>query len=284
MHGVSAYIPCYNNGTNIESALASLRRQSRPPDEVFVVDDGSTDNSVELVHAAGVAVIRMERNSGRGAVRAVAMQNARYDLVLCVDASKELSPDFLETALPWFEDSKVAAVWGSSEKEGTKLAERWMIRHMLPICRLNYVVHRTFLSTAGAVLRKSSVTQVGNFNPLFRYREDLDLSDRLLAADCDVVYDPALKIKLLASESIGTVLERDWRWHCWPGKIDLRTYWIHLKRSFTERLPRDFDAGDLPAAGLTLIAPHFYFVKSRLASEHQNQNMTDTSSSSSCTN
>jgi len=265
MHGVSAYIPCYNNGTNIKSAIASLMRQSRPPDEVFVVDDGSTDNSVSLAQAAGAAVIRLERNSGRGAVRALAMQNAKYDLVLCVDASKELSPDFLERALPWFEDSSVAAVWGTSEKAGNKLPERWMIRHMLPICQLKNVVHRTFLSTAGAVLRKSSVIQVGNFKPSFRYREDLDLSDRLLAADFDVVYDPALKVKLLSAESIGTVLERDWRWHCWPGQIDLKTYWIHLKRSISERLPKDFGAGDFSAATLTLVAPHFYFFKSRLA-------------------
>jgi glycosyltransferase involved in cell wall biosynthesis len=281
MHRVSAYIPCYNNGTNIKSAIASLRRQSRPPDEVFVVDDGSNDNSIEQAQAAGAAVIRVEKNSGRGAVRALAMQNATHELVLCVDASKELSPDFLERALPWFEDSKVAAVWGASEKEGTKLPERWMIRHMLPNCSFKNVVHRTFLSTAGAVLRKSSVMQVGNFNPSFRHREDLDLSDRLLAADCDVVYDPTLKVKLLSTESIGTVLERDWRWHCWPGKIDLRTYWIHTKRSFSQRLPRDLAARDLSAAGLTLIAPHFYFFKSRLASDHQTQIMTDTPS---CTN
>lgn len=278
MHRVSAYIPCYNNGTTIKSAIDSLKRQSHPIDEVFVVDDGSNDNSVEQAQAAGAAVIRVGKNLGRGATRALAMETAAHEFVLCVDASKELAPDFLEKSLPWFEESKVAAVWGASEKFGTALPERWMIRHMLPICSLNHVVHKTFLSTAGAVMRKSSVMQVGNFNPAFRHREDLDLSDRLLAADCDVIYDPALKVKLLSIESLGSVLERDWRWHCWPGKIDLKTYRVHLRHSLLHRLPKDLGAGDPAGAALTLIAPHFYFFKSRLLSPHEMQIIQDNSS------
>jgi glycosyltransferase involved in cell wall biosynthesis len=259
---VSAYIPCYNNGAYIRRSISCLERQTRPPDELFVVDDGSEDNSVDEALAAGVRVIRMPKNLGRGAVRAMAMQNATHELVLCLDASKEVPPYFLERALPWFENPKVAAVWGTLHKEGINLAQRWMIRHMLTHISFDAVRHGVFLSTAAAVVRKASVLHVGNFNPSFRHREDLDLSNRLLAADLDIVFDPALKVNLLSPESIWTVLERDWRWQCWPGKIDLNTYVDHLNAAFTKRLAKDVAAADLPAAALTLIAPHFYLWKS----------------------
>lgn len=281
MHRVSAYIPCYNDAAYIGRAIACLKQQTRQPDELFVVDDRSDDQSADEAQAAGVRIIQMPKNLGRGAVRALAMQNAAHELVLCLDASKQVGPDFLERALPWFEDSKVAAVWGTMDKEGVNLPERWMIRHLLPPLRQEAVVHRTFLSTAAALLRKSSVMQVGNFDASFRHREDLDLSNRLLAADFDVVFDPELKVNLLSSESVWTVLDRDWRWKCWPGKVDLRTYVTHINRAFSKRLGKDLAAGDLPAAALTMIAPHFYFWRSRFPSTCHSHIVTDKPSSTS---
>ncbi len=108
MISISAYIPTHNNAQTIELALQSLKNQSAPVSELFVIDDYSHDLSVAIAEAAAVPVIRQSSHLGRGAMRNQAMLQAENELVLCLDAGKVLGPDFVEKALSWFEDPKVA--------------------------------------------------------------------------------------------------------------------------------------------------------------------------------
>ncbi len=103
---VSAYIPCYNGAATLAEAIEGLKRQERAVDELFVVDNGSTDESARVAEAAGVRVIRIEHCMGRGASRARAMEEARHPLVACCDASVVLPPDFVGNAMAWFEDAE----------------------------------------------------------------------------------------------------------------------------------------------------------------------------------
>ena len=131
---VSAYVPCYNNAATIAAAICSLQGQTRPIDEIFVIDDGSTDNSGEIAKNCGVEVIRNNKNTGRGAVRAQAVQLARNEYVLSLDANKVISPAFLEHALVRFTEN-VAAVYGRivlNHAENT--AGRWANRHIYGMC------------------------------------------------------------------------------------------------------------------------------------------------------
>jgi len=75
-HKISAYIPTYNNSPTIESALQSVQRQRYAVEELFVVDDGSIDDSAQKAERMGVRVIRQPSNLGRGAARARAMLEA----------------------------------------------------------------------------------------------------------------------------------------------------------------------------------------------------------------
>jgi glycosyltransferase involved in cell wall biosynthesis len=64
---VSAYLPCYNERSSVRAAAESVLNQVTPADEVFIVDDGSTDGSGNV---EGIRVVRLEINQGRGAARA----------------------------------------------------------------------------------------------------------------------------------------------------------------------------------------------------------------------
>jgi glycosyltransferase involved in cell wall biosynthesis len=67
MKGITAYVPCFNNAASVGRALTSIQRQSIPIDQLFLVDDGSTDGSRAVAEQLGVRVIAMERNAGRDA-------------------------------------------------------------------------------------------------------------------------------------------------------------------------------------------------------------------------
>ena len=72
MTAVSAYVPCYNNAATVGQALRSLQAQRVPVDELCLVDDGSSDGSRAIAMHMGVPVVELQRNMGRGAVRAAA--------------------------------------------------------------------------------------------------------------------------------------------------------------------------------------------------------------------
>jgi glycosyltransferase involved in cell wall biosynthesis len=64
----SSCIPCHNG--IVTCALSSLQQQFPPTTDLFLIDDGSSDGSVGIALELGADVVRLEKNVGRGAVRA----------------------------------------------------------------------------------------------------------------------------------------------------------------------------------------------------------------------
>jgi glycosyltransferase involved in cell wall biosynthesis len=90
---VSVVTPCYNGARYLADTLRSAVGQSRPPLEVIVVDDGSTDDSAAIAESFGppVRVIRQE-NRGESAARNRALAEARGTHVLFLDADDLIEP------------------------------------------------------------------------------------------------------------------------------------------------------------------------------------------------
>ena len=264
MKGVSAYVPCFNNSASLGNAVASLQRQSLQVDELFIIDDGSTDGSRCVAEQLGVRVIAMQYNAGRGAVRAKAMEQAQHELVLSCDATNRLPVDFMERARKWFIDPSVAAVYGRIWQEETmRLSDRWRSRHLFRMHDSIEVKHRAQLITYGCVLRREAVLYVGNFNPALRHSEDADLGLRLLAAGFDIIYDPDLLVMSSGSNRLSQVLERYWRWHAGTSEdISIYSYAKQVWYSLKVMAVSDLRAGDPLSALISLYIPHYQFLRS----------------------
>ncbi len=91
---ISVIIPCLNDATLLRRCLSSLRAQEVPPNEVIVVDNGSTDDSAEVAHAAGARVITEPRRGITWATRA-GFDAGEGDVLLRIDADVEAAPDYL---------------------------------------------------------------------------------------------------------------------------------------------------------------------------------------------
>ncbi len=253
---ISAYVPCFNNRDTLGRAVASIRAQSVPVDELFVVDNASSDGSAE---AAEVRVLRLEKKAGRGGARARAMAEARHELVLCCDATVTLDRDFLRHALPWFDEEKVAAVCGHITQPSPRNAvERWRGRHLFKTSVPREMQRDATLATGGALLRATAVRKAGGFDSGLREHEDAELGARLLAAGFDVIYDPKLFVTATKSNSLREVLERYARWNA-RGPMTPLGYARQIAYSIKVMALADLRAGDPLAALISLVSPHYQF-------------------------
>lgn len=94
---VSVVIPCFNGSAFIAETLESALKQTHPPLEILVVDDGSTDNSAAIAKSFGdpVRVIRQE-NQGESVARNRGIDEARGDWIALLDADDLWEPDKLK--------------------------------------------------------------------------------------------------------------------------------------------------------------------------------------------
>jgi hypothetical protein len=94
---VTAIIPSWNRAALLAKALDSLRRQTRPAEEIIVVDNGSSDNSVDVARAAEARVIEMGSNAGFARAVNAGIEAASGDFIAIVNNDVELEPAWLET-------------------------------------------------------------------------------------------------------------------------------------------------------------------------------------------
>src|ERR1700690_1616126 len=104
--GVAVVIPCFNYGRYLTEAVESVIAQTLRPDEIVIVDDGSTDDSrdvaQELISAHAAVPIRLmarPHSGSAGATRNAGIETTTAEYVLCLDADDRLDPGFLQACV-----------------------------------------------------------------------------------------------------------------------------------------------------------------------------------------
>lgn len=105
---LSVLMPNYNHGRYLAEAITGIATQSRPPDEFLILDDASTDNSLEIVapflaRFPFLRLIRHDRNQGVIAASQRLFAEARGDYVFAVAADDIRLPGFFEQAMAMVE-------------------------------------------------------------------------------------------------------------------------------------------------------------------------------------
>ena len=101
---VSVVIPVFNGLRYLPEALQSIRRQTRPADEIILVDDGSTDGSgayIDSLDDKNIVVCHQE-NAGQAAARNAGIEKSRGDFIALLDCDDLWEPEKLELQLAKF--------------------------------------------------------------------------------------------------------------------------------------------------------------------------------------
>lgn len=215
---VSVVIPTWNRKDLLGECLRSIASQMRAPDEVVVVDDGSTDGTAELVNNEFpfAAVIRLERNRGFCVAINAGIRAASGDLLLLLNNDMTLEPAFVDSLVRAATASDAAMfaplVLFRDEPDLIYCAGDRQLANGRPESigfrkRLNGFEHpgRIFGVSAGAgVYRREVFERVGLFDERFAaYFEDSDLNLRARLAGFRCEYVPGAVAYHAGSASLG---------------------------------------------------------------------------------
>jgi glycosyltransferase involved in cell wall biosynthesis len=100
---ISIIIPVYNRASLVKETVQSIYRQTYTDWELLLIDDGSTDNSLEVCQEMAVSDDKVhvfhKENGGLSSARNFGMQMANGDYISFIDSDDEISPNFLENLL-----------------------------------------------------------------------------------------------------------------------------------------------------------------------------------------
>ncbi len=130
MPRISVVIPSYDDAVFLRTCLVALAVQTRPADEVIVVDNDSSDDTVEVARAAGARVVH-EPIRGIFPATAAGFDAAEGELLLRLDADSVAPPDWIERiATAFAEQPSLDALSGPGRFYGANAAIRWIAEHL----------------------------------------------------------------------------------------------------------------------------------------------------------
>lgn len=187
---ISVIIPTYNRAAYLADAITSVAEQkkARWPYEIIVVDDGSTDNTPQVIQALKhkVRYIRLPHNSGLPAVarnRGAAV--AKGTLLAFQDSDDRWSPDKLASQVPAFDDPKVVLAYANAQicdADGAPVGTTVITADQAHSGKVfEALLQNNFVSTLTVMVRKKAFDKAGGFNENKRLRgiEDYHLWLRL---------------------------------------------------------------------------------------------------------
>lgn len=198
----SVIIPLYNKENFVAATIDSVLAQSFSDFELIVVDDGSSDNSGQIVQSytdKRITYIRTE-NRGVSSARNLGIEKASADYITFLDADDLWKPDFLQEmhdAINQFPDHQVFAAAIEKSNGRRTFPARYSINYTGKYQSVEYFsasMKETAICTSCAVFHKSVFEKIGNFEVSLPSGQDTDLWIRI-----GLVYPVLFVDKILAT-------------------------------------------------------------------------------------
>ena len=191
---ISFITTVFNEEKTIEGLLESLNNQTLKPDEVVIVDGGSTDKTLSAISnfkfpfsnkkiKVRVSIKKGNRSVGRNH----AIRNAKKDIIVCSDSGCILDKDWLINIIKPFSDPKVDVVAGYYKGLAKNAFEKCLIPYVLVM--KDKVNPENFLpATRSMAFRKLIWEKIGGFDEKLSNNEDYAFSKKLKKFNANMVF------------------------------------------------------------------------------------------------
>jgi poly-beta-1,6 N-acetyl-D-glucosamine synthase len=219
---VSVIVPAYNEGAVIAAALESLLALDYPTYEIIIIDDGSTDDTLDVAtrfegHEAVPVRVFSTANAGKATALNLGIANARHSFLFCMDSDSTVEPDTLRRAVPHMRDPSVAAVAGNVKVNNrtsllTRLQALEYIEGLnMPRRAQGFVAAVNIVPGPVGLFRREALTEVGGYET-DTFAEDADLTLKLIAAGWKIVYEDQAIAWTQAPDRWLDLIQQRYRW------------------------------------------------------------------------
>ena len=187
----SVIIPLFNKDKSINTTINSVLSQTFQSFEIIIIDDGSTDQSVQRVKEFNDPRIRLitKENGGVCSARNVGIKESTYDYVAFLDADDIWDSDYLLEQTRMIQDFPDAYMWGLNFAEISNGRKVRTLATGLPSefrgLVENYFGLRGRVSdlfcSSSVVIKKNAFNKAGLFDERLKYSEDIDMWYRIIA-------------------------------------------------------------------------------------------------------
>ena len=213
-----------NEGATIDALLQSVAAQTRPPDEVRLVDGGSTDDTVARARAwaaRGLSLtVAVRPGANISAGRNAAIRASQAPLIAATDAGVRLAPDWLERLIAPFADPTVDVVAGFFRAAPRTPFEYALGATTLPT-EADIDAARFLPSSRSVAFRRAAWERVGGYPEWLDYSEDLVFDFALQRAGCCFAFEPRAVAYFRPRPTLCAFFGQYYRYARGDGKADL---------------------------------------------------------------
>ena len=215
----SIIIPTFNGGSRIRNCLDSLMKQTASRDvEILVVDDGSTDNTADVIRGYSSVRLISQTNAGPAAARNHGAQQAQGRILLFTDDDCVPMPEWLEAMLGPFNDPEVVGVKGVYRTHQKNLAARFVQIEYEDKYRLMVGLPSIdFIDTYSAGFRRERFLEVAGYDTSFPVAcaEDVELSYRMSARGWKMKFVPQAIVYHTHPDTLWRYLKKKYKFAFW---------------------------------------------------------------------
>lgn len=179
---ISVIIPTYNRAHHLAKAVDSVFCQTYKPFEIIIVDDGSTDNTKQIVSDYADKVVYIsQKNSGPSAARNRGIRAAQGDFIAFLDSDDAWAPEKLEKQVNLISESPKLGLIGTGYYNCDQNLENPTIHPSMKLAKTprEEILIRNLWPTPSLLIRKSCFEAVGLFNENMKFAEDWDMWVRI---------------------------------------------------------------------------------------------------------
>jgi len=215
-NNISLYIAAYNAEKTIEKSIKSILQQTLKPKEIIIINDCSTDKTLDLLKKfSQIKIINNKKNYGLAKSRNIALKYSKYNLLASIDSDVVCKKNWLETLFNTMVKKKADLIGGKLiDKYIKEPANHWRSYYLKQNWGDKQINNPQFVFGANFLLDKKKIKNLNiKYNETFRTNgEDVNFSKVLKSKNCNLYYEPRALCYHYQFDDITSLSKRYWRY------------------------------------------------------------------------